>query len=356
ANISLDCAGHSITGTNASGTAGIYSDWPGTVVKNCHIRGFQYGVSFNRADNGTITGSTMDLTHSLGSGILFFNGANGNSITNVTAHSVNYHAILLEQNSSLNRIINSTGRVTGSCSYGIAVMSASSNNLILGSTGFSSNDAGIVLSSSSGNIVRDSAGISDTYRGMVLINSDSNTIANSVFRVKNPAKTECTPKTGYGNAIHLHLGSNANVFSNNTLVSPTGTLLLFHQDADGNVLWWNNFTNTSGKYVEDRGMGNRFSNPANGTSMGNIWFNVVNGSAGAIGCPGSVFPGLFYGERGRGVPYDSSSSFGKVSLGVRDYAPLTQEYGSFGFAFSLKMEFPFVEFRPTCRDGRIRLF
>ena len=53
-NVTVDCQGKSIIGTNTTGTYGIYSSQFNTTVKNCNINSFGFGVGFVNATYGTI--------------------------------------------------------------------------------------------------------------------------------------------------------------------------------------------------------------------------------------------------------------------------------------------------------------
>ena len=58
-NVTLDCAGHSVVGNNATGTYGAYSDKRNTTIKNCDITKFQVGVYFLAANSSSILNSSL---------------------------------------------------------------------------------------------------------------------------------------------------------------------------------------------------------------------------------------------------------------------------------------------------------
>ncbi|MEM4555144.1 MAG: right-handed parallel beta-helix repeat-containing protein, partial [Candidatus Anstonellaceae archaeon] len=114
-----------------------------------------------------------------------------------------------------------------------------------------------------------------------------------------------------------------NTFINNTISNATLALVYIDSNATANVFSLNNFTNTSGYYVQDLNGSNHYNTTINGVPAGNIYFNVINGSVHIVGSVPSVFPGLFYGSAGFGYPYSQATSQGKVSGNVYDYGPLT---------------------------------
>ena len=66
-NVTLNCAGHSITGNNVSATNGIYSNQLNTTVQNCTVLGFAKGLYFSGADYSHISDTTV--SSALGDGI-----------------------------------------------------------------------------------------------------------------------------------------------------------------------------------------------------------------------------------------------------------------------------------------------
>ena len=288
-NVSIDCQGMSINGTNTSSTYGIYSNQFNTTVKNCIVSNFSTGIYIG-GSNGTISNSNATTTQSpsgnYGYGLLVF--GNYANITNSagTANSNGYGIYLYGVTSGT--IYGSSG--TSTSSHAIYFSGSAGGNAIINSTGSSGSDYGIDLSVSS-----------------------NNTISNSTFR----------SNSSY--AALMNTNATNNTFINNTFASGggAGTLLYLNTLAGGNTFYWNNFTSTSGYYVQDLN-GSNYYNTTNGTTaMGNIWYNVINGSVNIIGNAASPFPSLYYGSRGAGYPYNNSSALGKLSGNVTDWGPLT---------------------------------
>ncbi|MFA6907249.1 MAG: right-handed parallel beta-helix repeat-containing protein, partial [Candidatus Micrarchaeia archaeon] len=63
-NVTLDCAGFGISGTNSSGTFGVYSNQDNTTIRNCNISNFSTGIYFAAANNSTIDNVNASTTRS----------------------------------------------------------------------------------------------------------------------------------------------------------------------------------------------------------------------------------------------------------------------------------------------------
>ncbi|MCX6772956.1 MAG: S8 family serine peptidase, partial [Candidatus Micrarchaeota archaeon] len=190
ANITLDCAGNTITGTNTTGTAGVYTDQYFTTIKNCNIRDFYYGVHLQDGSGTTASNSTV---------------------------TGNAYGIFLYQASN-NKIINST--FTSGIGFGIFFYSGlnhiSSNNSIINSTA-TGGQSGIALNTVRNTTVTGST-MSPIFAGAALNLNDAwgSTIANNTM---NGIGLTALSLAGTG------WGSYTNLFINNTLISAGGTLL-----------------------------------------------------------------------------------------------------------------------------------
>ena len=130
------------------------------------------------------------------------------------------------------------------------------------------------------------------------------------------------------NSTALYSSTSGNsIFVNNTFTtlnasSPEVLLVSCTND----TFYWNNFTNTSGLYVNDSSGANYYNTSINGQPAGNIWFNVMNGSIKMNGSVPSPFTGLYYASSGTGYPYNNTTSqqgtLYKLAGNVTDYAPL----------------------------------
>jgi len=172
------------------------------------------------------------------------------------------------------------------------------------------------------------------YIGLYLYSSNNSIINNSVGTALsnsygvgifgyNNIVSNSNASTGTASAIWVISPSSNNLVYNNTLIG-TGASKLLAIDAassGNNTFYWNNFTNTSGLYVQDLNGSNYYNK-----TEGNIWTNVVNGSVVITGRFNSQLPGLYIGSDGTGWPYNNSTSQSKFSCnfaGCADAAPLT---------------------------------
>ncbi len=335
-NITLDCAGFSITGNNATGTAGVYSNSSGTIVRNCNISNFQYGVYFNGTAGGTVEGTNATTSRAGGVGIVL-------------------------QDSDFNTISNSLGSTYGSQSGGGNAsggsspaagmrLISSSNNTISGSIAFSSKYIGLLVNSNChGNVISNLNATTQINSatacaggpcGAIQIGQDNNynqfknviataTSAGCAVRINQGDSNifnNITAQSGSSFAMCFYTGASNSVIANSTFLSTGGasTLVLLSTGSIGNTFYWNNFTQTSGLYVNDSSGSNYFNATINGNPEGNIWANVMNGSVNITGTSiSSGFSGLYRGATGAGYPYNSTNSQGKLSGAVADYAPLT---------------------------------
>jgi len=221
-NVVLDCQGHTIDGTDASDSYGIYIDrFPAQntniTVKNCIVTDWDYGIYLRYANNNTI----INLTSNSNSrhGIVLYS-SNNNTIINPTSNSNSNYGIYL-YSSSYNKIINST---SNSNSYFGINLYSSSYNQIINSTSNSNSYYGIYLfSSSNNNTIIDSTSISN-YNGILLSSSSYNQIINSTISNSN-SHGIYLDSSSYNTIINLTSNSNSDCgivlssSNNNTIIN-----------------------------------------------------------------------------------------------------------------------------------------
>ncbi|MCA9487332.1 MAG: right-handed parallel beta-helix repeat-containing protein, partial [Nanoarchaeota archaeon] len=188
------------------------------------------------------------------------------------------------------------------------------------------------------NFYLENVNITSGLRGIYLINSD-NLSANNLYILSNndsaillesSANFEIANNTFTSNSsdnnytIYFRSNSDNGFFYNNSLISLNGEGNLLGVDSSSSniTFYWNNFTNTSGMYINDSNENNFYNATINDLSVGNFWYNVLNESVVISGGSSSIFENYYYGSSGSGYPYNNSNSLGKVSLGVIDWAPL----------------------------------
>jgi len=315
-NVTIDCAGHTVTGNNNTNTYGVYSTSESTNVKNCVINDYDVGVYLYGANNNTL--SNLNVTTNTGISI-FLHSSSYNTLSNLGAVANPGYAIRLIL-SYHNVISNLTANSPGGAGYAI-MLSSSNNNILTGinaTTSSNDNGFGIFLAESSFNALSNinaiGTGGSQTSSAIHLSGSNFNNLSNiNAIGSGNP-----------GYAIDL-VNSNSNSVYNNTLHSGnnTETLLYIASSSSANTFCWNNFTQTSGLYTDDRSDSN-FYNGSACNGEGNIYANVMNGSVAINGTTHSLYDtGLYIGSSGTGYPYNSTNSQGKLLGNIVDYAPLT---------------------------------
>jgi hypothetical protein len=236
ANITIDCKGYTITGNNATGTFGVYSNSYNTTVKNCIIRNFSTGIYYIGVINGTIFNNSISTEH-------VESGDNGKGI-------------YIYASSNYNKIIDTNANATP---YGAGVyISYSSNNTIINTTGVSNSTWGIYLIYSPNNTISNSRGISNETGIYVCVGSDYN-----IIKYSNGTSTG-----GYmGIRIDSSYASLISVIG--TSVSGTGVML--GSSIHNNTLW-----NSSGTATSGHGLGVYSNNHSiinfNATSSGNYGF------------------------------------------------------------------------------------
>ena len=317
-NNTIDCMGAWTTGNNNTiwTTAGAYITSPNTTIRNCNINGFQSGImlvanALNVMSNN-ITGGSYNLYG------IYLNGVSNSTISANSYTGTNtIYGIYLTGSSSNNLISNTS--VT-SPSQPFRADASSRNNTINGGTWNSTNQIAIAIYQSYNSTINGITAYSGTgtpNRNPLYIQSASGwTIANSTIRTFSTTDA----------AAEFYTSATSNTMINNTFISGGGTLLDLVATSGNNTFYWNNFTNTAGLYVNDLNGTNFYNRTINGTSEGNIWYNVISGAINITSLPSipsSLAYGLYVGNYPSSlIPYNASNGGSKV-VGVQDYAPLT---------------------------------
>ncbi len=139
-NITLDCAGHSISGIGAFFSSGIYlNSRSGTTIRNCKVSNFNNGivlVYYSNSDtivNNTVTGNRLY-------GIYVVSYPSGNDISgNSLANNYGGISVYFANNNSIHDN-NATDNVNG-----IAIYYRSSGNTLVGNKALRNSNAGIFL-------------------------------------------------------------------------------------------------------------------------------------------------------------------------------------------------------------------
>ncbi|MGV8168983.1 MAG: LamG-like jellyroll fold domain-containing protein [Candidatus Nanoarchaeia archaeon] len=294
ANVTIDCAGFSITGGNNS--YGVYSNQFNTKVKNCNISNFTYGIYYYGANNGTVQNTSSSTSHSSGAGILLQGGSNHTVINSTLISYSIYPPFWVNSGTSLT-IVNNTISGGGVSNYGLDLYAVNNSNI--------SNNY-ITANTALGTILMEGYNYRNVFSGNTIVSTGDN----------------------YSVLFYSTVENANNTFVNNTFIS-SGTEVYINAQSGNNIFYWNNFTNTSSYYVQDLNGSNKYNYTINATNNeGNIWFNVLNGSINITGNVSSGgYPVLYVGGSGSDYPYSNSTSGSKLSCirGCTDYAPLTNK-------------------------------
>jgi hypothetical protein len=312
-NVSIDCQGASITGTNLSNTYGVYSNQFNTTVQNCNISNFHNGIYFSGSGS---TASDNNVSSTRNSAILI-NSGSGILITRNRCNSTARGGIELignNINTTYNTVFSSTalGYVGG---IGYPGGSMNSNATIaFNNVTTTASEPGIV-------VYYNKTGFTIANNIVDSNNTGLGTHITAGYTITNLVVANNTLFSN-GSSKPMNVYSMNSIFYNNTLIARGNAINLFvASNAGNNTFYWNNFTDTSGVYVQDLNGSNYYN-----TTEGNIWWNVMNGSVQVAGDEVSSIPGLYIGLYGGGVPYTNSTSLGKLSCNFancQDNAPLT---------------------------------
>lgn len=302
-NVSIDCQGASLIGTNASSSYGVYSSQSNTTVKNCNISKFNAGVYFNGA-TGTITNNTINITSS-------------NAVSPHWASAI----MLISGTATIdsNRGYSTAGR--GLMVYTGAVANITKNIFTTG------NNPALSLSTAGsacivvGNNLTSAVVLAGGFGALHMHNTYNHIIANNTINMT--AGTAAVGMTTTGTVSNSQ-------FINNTLIGAAATALVnISSTSTNNTFYWNNFTAAPNLYVDDLNGGNYYNaTTPYATNEGNFWANVLDHSVSIGGATSSAISGYYIGSNGAGYPYNSTTSLGKVSAYVVDYAPLTDIFNT----------------------------
>jgi len=230
-NVTLDCNGYGIIGNNTSSTYGIYSNQFNTTVKNCNISGFQYGIHFNNATNGSIQHTNASTTQPTGIAVYFVSSHN-NSLSSIIANSSSDSVVSLD--SCLDNVFSNV-TVASSSGTGIYLLSCL-NNTFSNITATTDSGTSIDLLGSSGNVF---SIVTSTSTGDVI----------SIYNSANNVFSDLTANSVSGKGINLDtnfggsFGADRNNFSN-VIVTSTSGIGVYLDDASNNR--FSNVTATSG--------------------------------------------------------------------------------------------------------------
>jgi hypothetical protein len=312
-NVTLDCKGYSIVGDNATGAIGAISYANNTIIRNCNISNFDYGVRLLTGNNSLVDGVNVSAMSNAGIRLDNTNSVVNNSIVTPTSFSDDAAIIAgtnnILQNSKIYGSWNSIGITTAGSIYGSGAGGHRITNNLINLTNTNSNSA------------------------FLYAVSTNSTFNDNTFIVSN------------NNSYIAYLNAYPNnIFRNNTLIATTNEArrALLWLDGTNNVtVCLNNFSSV-GTYVNVVGSATNLSFDCtyDGKKQGNIWGNVENGSVIVQGSVNSSIAGLVIGRQGSGFPYNNITSGGKLvctfagCANNADNAPLTNQLSPTHYPFT----------------------
>ncbi|MFH1229428.1 MAG: right-handed parallel beta-helix repeat-containing protein [Candidatus Aenigmatarchaeota archaeon] len=227
-NITLDCAGHSITGDGSPGYGINNIGYDYITVKNCIITGF----------------SNSDLDAPFSAGIRYYEGADYGAIINNTVTSISEGISLYS--SSNNNITNNIA--ISNANQNIMIRSGSNNNIIANNTATDSL-TGIYLGSTSGcndNTIINNNVSYNIYAGISLdADSNGNIIENNT--------------ANYNGNVSIGIWSgSSNILTNNIIVNNFDRGLFFDSGSN-NAVNFNKVYNNTNYDLYNTGSGNNFT-------------------------------------------------------------------------------------------------
>ncbi|MDB4303882.1 right-handed parallel beta-helix repeat-containing protein, partial [Desulfosarcina sp.] len=284
-NNTVDCEGGTLTGTNTTSIYGITIAQNETTIKNCNLNNFHIGFRISGASNGLIENVNVSSTNSVG---VYMTTSTDNTFRNL--------------------IINSTKNV------GININSNSPRNNFTGLTVYSG-------STSADHALYLYGGRNNTFdcAGGRLAGQNAST-SRGIYATENGTTIKNCRIDSYNMPIGFY-GVNDGLVQNNTLIRPDVDLLYLNANSGSNTIILNNFTTTSGLYVADYNGNNFYNGTYEGKNQGNLYANIA--SYNISGSTDSSITGYYIGTVGSDYPYNNTNG-AKVSVGVIDYAPLTQ--------------------------------
>ena len=267
--ITIDGAGHRITGDPDGYTVGIYNQdrFNDVVIKDLEVTGFSTGIRISNADNNTIDNCTV---HDNGNTFVYYP---------TTTHGIDLYPYVCNSSITNCRVYNNTGMPTGGCGtggMGIRLRQYSSYNSISGNTVYDNAVAGIYSKQScthntvSCNTVTGNGVSGGSFTGGIRLQCRS----SNYWTIED---NRVTSTHGPG----IYIGSNDNLIRNNTVNGNTGNGIDMGR-SDGsfdNVLSGNTVCENGGNDI------NAFGADSNTTGDGNTCDTTLNyDDTGTTGC------------------------------------------------------------------------
>jgi len=205
-SVTLDCAGHRVTGV-AAGSGIEIQNRTGVTVRNCDVSGFRNGIYL-----GGSSGNTIEKNHvhdntmgALPAGIAVWDSS-GNTFSHNTATDNGSDGIIFGTDSDGNTVVSNTA--TGNGRNGLFFWQ-NKNNVATGNEARSNIEHGFVLGRSSGNTVTGNTSEQNVRSGFSVTSAVGNTLADNSavengeygFLVAEVDNTDITGNTATANGV-----------------------------------------------------------------------------------------------------------------------------------------------------------
>ncbi len=266
ANVTLDCAGHSLTGTGTSNAYGAYSNQTNTTIKNCIFSSQDAGILFNGSSMGAIT--NCSAYNSSTAGFYLLSGSNNTLFSNY-AETPGAYGYYLSASSNNTLFHNNAS----TCQSGYFLEGSTGNNLTSNNAYDSPNYGYFFTMSSDSNSVTNNT---DTrgYYGFALSDSQFNNLSSNYalnsttagFYLDDSAFNTLTGNSANNSALYGFYGtlSSHNLFFRNAANAPVGYGYLLETDSSNNILSGNNVSDSgdSGFAIDSGSNNTLFNNTA----------------------------------------------------------------------------------------------
>ncbi len=290
-NITLDCAGYSITGNNSTSTYGVYSNQFNTTVKDCQISNFDAGIFMEGANQSTVRNNTVNLTKAnynepaFSSGIVLYDGTDNSLVFGNNVTSMGGLGIFIHTNSTFNTIANNTVNTSGR--RAINLHTSADSNLVENNTAYSASNTSLIIQ----------------------IGSRNNTVRQNSLT------------SGNYTSIIVQISASDNQLTNNTVVSLLSDAVQADSTSGNNTFYQNNIT--APVWVNDSNGTNNYNfTLANGTNAGNIYYFQNGTGAWQVF---DIYGPSGWATGGMSRPFNATTVGGNWSGSGQDWFPYTNK-------------------------------
>ena len=234
--ITLNCAGHTISGQGNVNFGVFLNGVTNVTVKNCKATAFNDGFELVGSSSNTLTGNTATNNQNAGFDL---SGSSSNTLTGNTANNDYLYGFSLESSSNGNTLTKNHETVTvnynGPWSGGIAGFSvlSSSGNTLTANTATGNQGIGFEFSSSSGNTLAENTATGNYQGGFSFYMScNGNTLTTNA----------ATSNVGFAPIDGFYLQGSSNTLTTNTATGNSGDGFELYGPSNGNTFTTNTAT------------------------------------------------------------------------------------------------------------------